>query len=128
MTTETTIYERIGGADVVAEVVDGLYARVLDDPELSPFFANSSVAKIKRIQNQFIAAALDGPVTVSDIDLSRIHQGLGVTREHVTRFVEHLIAVLDSRQFISRTDAMNIVARIATYSDQVTGSAGGVDG
>lgn len=123
-----TLYDRIGGSTVVGELIDDLYARILSDEVLSPFFARSSVDRIRRIQREFIGAALDGPMTVSDPDLTRIHRGLGVKREHVTRFVEHLIAVLDSRHQISRADAMNIVARVATYSDQVTGMTGGTDG
>ncbi len=129
MTTHTNIlFDRIGGAEVVDEIVELLYTRILADPELSPFFEATSLSKLKRMQKEFISAALGGPMTVSDIDLARIHQDRGITRNHVTRFVNHLIAVLESLRFISGPDAMEIIGRIATYSDQVIGSAGGVDG
>ncbi len=53
---------------------------------------------------------------------------MGIGRKHVTLFVNHRISVLDERQAINRRDAMDIVFRIATYSDQVLGESGGADG
>ncbi len=43
-----TLFERIGGEQMIAEVVDDFYARVLADPELKPFFRNSSIDKLRR--------------------------------------------------------------------------------
>jgi hemoglobin len=123
-----TLFERVGGREAVNDIVDSLYARVLSDQKLNRYFEHTSTEKVIRIQKEFVAAALDGPVTVSDIDLTRIHQGLGITRRDVSRFVDHLIAVLDLKHHIKRNDAMQIIARIATYSDQITGGAGGEDG
>lgn len=123
-----TLFERIGGETAVSEMVDSFYARVLGDPELRPFFENTTVERLTKMQKEFFAAALEGPIQTSDFDIARIHQGMGITQVHVTRFVNHLIDVLDEKQAIERRDAMSIVFQIATYSDQVVGDAGGADG
>ena len=102
--------------------------RVLADPELRPFFENTSLDKLMLMQKEFFAAALDGPMGTGDPDLAKIHQGMGIGRKHVTLFVNHLISVLDERHAINRRDAMDIVFRIATFSDQVMGESGGADG
>lgn len=126
--TPSTLYERVGGAPGVAEMINQFYVRVLNDAELRGFFADSSVDQLKRMQQEFFAAALDGPMTTGGTDLHKIHQGRGITREHLTRFVNHLITVLDRQDSISRHDAMDIIFRIATYSDQIIGESGGADG
>jgi len=123
-----TLFERVGGVRGVGEMVQQFYARVLADPRLRPFFENTSLDKLVRMQQEFFAAALDGPVATGGPDIAMIHQGMGIGREHVTLFVDHLISVLDERHAISRRDAMDIVFRIATYSDQVIGESGGADG
>ena len=128
MSEEPTLYERIGGAAGVDQLVDDFYGRVLADAELRPFFNNASVDQLKRMQTEFFAAALDGPVITSDIDIARIHQGMGITRKHLTRFVNHLIAELDERSHIKSRDAMGIIYRIATYSDQIVDGASLSDG
>ena len=101
------------------QLIDDFYSRVLGDAELRPFFEDTSVATLTRMQKEFFSAALDGPAITSDIDLARIHQGMGIRRHHLTRFVDHLITVLDRQGQISSADAMSIVYRIATYSDQI---------
>ncbi|MEZ6130551.1 MAG: group 1 truncated hemoglobin [Planctomycetaceae bacterium] len=123
-----TLFERVGGEAGVSEMITQFYARVLSDLELRPFFENTSVDRLKRMQQDFFAAALDGPMQTGGTDLAKIHHGRGITRRHFTRFVNHLIAVLDRRDAITRHDAMDIVFRIATYSDQVIGESGGADG
>ncbi len=123
-----TLFDRVGGQAAVNDMVDDFYARVLADPELRPFFAETSVDTLKRMQTEFFAAALDGPMSAGDRDLTKAHQGRGITRKHVTLFVDHLISVLDERDAITRRDAMDIVFRIATYTDQVIGESGGADG
>jgi hemoglobin len=125
---ETTLYTRIGGARAVAEMIDEFYSRVLADPELRPFFENVTVERLTKMQSDFFAAALDGPMQTNDIDLAAIHQGMKITRQHLTRFVNHLIEVLDARDAITSKDAMEIIFRIATYSDQIIGESGGSDG
>ena len=126
--SHATLFDRIGGASAVDEMVDAFYVRVLADHELRPFFDGVSIDRLRNMQKEFFAAALEGPMTASDQDLARAHHGLGISREHVTRFVRHLIAVLDSRDAITRSDAMEIIFRIATFADDVVGDSGGVDG
>ena len=126
--SEVTLFDRVGGADAVHDMVDAFYIRVLGDPELRPFFDDVSVDRLRRMQKEFFAAALDGPMKNSDHDLSAIHQGLGISRQHVTRFVRHLIGVLEAREAIGRNDAMEIIFRIATFANDVVVEAGGVDG
>lgn len=123
-----TLFERIGGQTAVSAMVGDFYRRVLGDSELRPFFENTSIEKLTAMQTEFFSAALDGPMSSDDRDLARIHHGLGITRQHVTRFVDHLISVVDDRHAIGRRDAMDIIHRIARYSDQVIGESGGIDG
>ena len=61
-------------------------------------------------------------------DLAAIHQGRGIGRSHVTRFVHHLIDVLEQNKALQTGDAMQIIFRIATYVDQVIDAPGGEDG
>lgn len=125
---DSTLYERVGGPNAVNEMIDAFYLRVLADPELRPFFDGVSLDRLRRMQKEFFAAALDGPVGSTDQSLAAAHQGLGITRPHVTRFVRHLISVLDARELISRQDAMEIIYRVATYADDIVGDPGGTGG
>lgn len=123
-----TLYERVGGSEAISEMVESFYARVLNDPELRIFFEDVGVERLKAMQAQFFAAALDGPIEYSGGELSQIHHGMGIQRSHITKFVGHLINVLEANDAIRSTDKMDIIFRIATYTDRIIDDSGASDG
>jgi len=115
-----TLFERVGGEQMIAEVVDDFYDRVLADPELKPFFRNTSIDKLRSMQREFFGAALDGPVTYTGKPLSHVHHGRGITKHHFTLFVNHLLDTLRDRG-INDQDVTDIISRIRIYADEITG-------
>ena len=117
---QQTLFESVGGEQVIAELIDEFYDRVLVDPELKPFFKDTSVDKLRRMQGEFFSAALDGPITYTGRPLSHVHHGKGITKHHFARYVGHLIDTLRSRD-ITDQDVNDIISRISTYAGEITG-------
>lgn len=121
MSTETrTLFDRLGGALGVAKIIDEMYDRVLADPELAPFFENVSMDGLRRMQYQFIASALDGPVQYTGAELTAIHRGRGITGHHFALFCGHFADAVESHGATQR-DVDDALARLATYKDKITG-------
>ncbi len=117
---EMTLYERIGGESAIDRLIDTFYDRVLADSELAPFFAQTSMDKLRRMQKAFFSIALDGPEIDSHISLTAAHAGRGIERRHLSRFTDHLLQTFRGTG-IEETSANEIVGRIATYSEQILG-------
>lgn len=115
-----TLFERIGGEAGVAALVDAFYARVLADPELAPFFATTPMDKLRRMQREFFAAALDGPLVYTGRSMAEVHAGRGIQPRHLRRFVDHLFETLRDQQ-IDEDEAYAVVSRINTWADEITG-------
>jgi hemoglobin len=124
-TKQQTLYERIGGEQAIAELIRKFYDRVSDDPELKPFFKNTSMEKLRRMQREFFSAALDGPITYTGRPLGHVHHGRGITKHHFSLYVDHLIHVLHGCE-INDQDVQDLIGRINTYADEITGDAGSV--
>ena len=120
---QQTLYQRVGGEQAITELIHEFYDRVLADSELKPFFKDTSVDKLRRMQREFFSAALDGPVTYTGRPLSHVHHGKGITKHHFARYVDHLIDTLRSRD-ITGEDVNDIIGRINTYANEITGDAG----
>ncbi|NNK85237.1 MAG: group 1 truncated hemoglobin [Desulfobacterales bacterium] len=118
-----TLFKRIGGEQVVAELITEFYDRILTDPELKTFFKYTDRAKLQRMQSEFFSAALDGPITYTGRPLSHVHHGRGITKHHLGLFVGHLIDTLQNFK-ITEQDIQDIINRINTYSDEITGGVG----
>jgi len=122
----TTLYDRIGGSEAVSELVFAFYRRVLADPELGPFFSHTPTEKLGAMQAEFFAAALGGPVHYSGRSLGEAHAGRGIRPQHLRRYLDHLLATLQEFD-LSNDDRYDIVSRINTYADEITGTTS-VDG
>ncbi len=124
---EQTLYERIGGEEAVANLLFAFYNQVLADPELSPFFTDVPVEKLRRMQGAFFAAALDGPAPYPGRPIREIHDGMGIRPRHLRRFLEHLLSTLDDMD-LDEDDRYSVYTRIAMRADDITGESSGVDG
>lgn len=118
---DETLYDRLGGADVVPAIVDAMYVRVLTDPKLKPFFESVNLEKLRRMQSEFMGAALGGPEVYSGLELSHAHQGMGITNLHFSAFVGHLLNVLEARGCCEQ-DIQDVARRINTYASDITGN------
>ena len=118
-----TLFERLGGEAAIAELIHDFYDRVLADPELKPFFKHTSIDKLRRMQREFFSAALDGPINYTGRPLSHVHHGRGITKHHFALYVNHLLDTLRDCG-INEQDVNEIIGRINTYADEITGDTG----
>jgi hemoglobin len=117
-----TIYEQIGGAKTVDKLIGSFYRRVLADPLLSPFFENTSIETLERMQKVFFTIALGGPDPDVKFSIYETHRGRGIKREHLTRFTEHLMTTL-REVGVDEENAKKVYQRISIYADDVLGEA-----
>jgi hemoglobin len=93
-TSPASHYDRVGGRPAILEVVDQFYARVLDDADLAPYFADVDVSEVKRHQVLLLSQVLGGPTAYDGRELGDAHRGLGIVGDHYDKVVGHLVAVL----------------------------------
>ncbi|MBX6419592.1 MAG: group 1 truncated hemoglobin [Nevskia sp.] len=118
------LYESIGGATGVNALVERFYANVLNDPQLAPFFEHARMDRLRRMQREFFAAALGGPVDYSGDHIAHAHHGRGIGRAEFQRFVQHLFDTLAEFR-LTENERYAIIERINRYVNEVTGAPAG---
>jgi len=97
-TAERSLYERLGGYNAVAAVVDDFIARLASDPQLQKFLVGLSTDSKKKLRqhvlNQFCQAT-GGPCIYTGRDMKTSHAGLGITEKEWDAGAKHLVASLD---------------------------------
>ncbi len=94
-----TLYEKLGGYDAIAAVVDGLMVRLVEDPRLARYFAghgDDSKKRLRQLQKDLICQSMGGPCLYLGRDMSTVHKGLGIDGTDWQTAITHLIGVLDS--------------------------------
>jgi hemoglobin len=95
---EKTLYQRVGGYDALAAVVDDFITRLVTDKQFEKFFAGASNDSKKRIRQHILdqfCAATGGPCVYTGRDMKTSHTGLGITNAEWDAAAKHLAASLD---------------------------------
>ena len=95
---EKSLYERVGGYNALAAVVDDFIGRLVSDKQFDKFFAGHSIDSKKRIRQHILdqfCAATGGPCVYTGRDMKTTHSGLGITNADWDAAAKHLAASLD---------------------------------
>jgi len=105
------LWERLGGADGIADAVTDLYDRILGDDELARFFVGIDVHAVQRHQRELVTTAVGGPSQYAGRSLHDAHRGLAISRHHVDLVVGHLAAALE-RSGVAPTDVETVLGLV----------------
>ena len=102
MTASTkTLYQRLGGYDAIAAVVDDLLPRLENDAQLGRFWANrgdDGIAREKQLLVDYLCVSAGGPMLYTGRDMPTSHKGMGISNTDWDIFIGHLKATLANFQ------------------------------
>lgn len=119
MNSEQTLYEKLGGKEAVAQVVDIFYKKVLADERINEFFKHTDMDAQLRHQTAFISYALGGP-QYTGRSMEKAHQGLNLQEEHWDAVVEDLAASLQELK-VSDEDINTIAGQLTPLKPHILG-------
>jgi len=112
---QKTLYQRLGGYDVVAAILDNWGPRVFDDPELSLFLTDIDEEMGKKGRELALDLLCDltgGPCVYTGRDVKMVHKRVGLTDEHWQLVLEYMGETLDELN-IADDEKMDFIAIIA---------------
>lgn len=124
MKQNLSLFERVGGADAMPRLVEQFYGRVLEDAELKPFFADASMGKLKRMQVEYLSAALGEPLRYAGRPLRSAHSHLNISLAGYQRFAQHLFAALADYN-LSEQECYDVIFRLDLHTNDIVSK--GVD-
>jgi len=122
MSDSPTLYERLGGEDMISNLIPAFYVKVLADAELAPFFRHTAIEKLHDMQRDFFAMATGGPISYSGRPLAHAHHGRGISKHHFALFTTHLVDTLLDMG-VTQTEADEVIDRVNTFVNEVTGTS-----
>lgn len=114
-----TLYEKVGGEEAIAKVVDYFYNElVLKDDTVKHFFKNTDMEKQRLHQTKFISYALGGPNTYSGQSMAKAHEGMNIQPEHFDAIAKHLHDAL-AHFGVSESDIDEALSKVASLRDDI---------
>ncbi|MDO8249255.1 MAG: group 1 truncated hemoglobin [Rhodoferax sp.] len=92
----TALYERLGGAEGIARIVDDVMAAHLCNPLVKTRFENiKDMEHAKRMAREFFAAGSGGPVTYTGKDMLTAHKGMNISEQEYLAVTDDIVGALN---------------------------------
>jgi len=101
----SSLYQRLGGYDAIAAIVDDFFGRFDADATLTPFLGGLNTAAQGRIRQNFIdyfCAESGGPCLYNGRDMAAAHQGLDIQASQFDAVMAHLGDAMESQGIAPR--------------------------
>jgi hemoglobin len=118
---EKSLYERLGGYNAIAAVVDDFIGRLIADKRFEKFFAGFSTDSRKKIRQHIVdqfCVATGGPCVYMGRDMKTTHGGLGITEDDWNAAAKHLVASLDKYK-VPEKEKGEVVAFVMTLKKDI---------
>jgi hemoglobin len=91
----TTLYQRLGGADGIARLVDDVMAAHLANPIIKPRFENiKDKERAKRMAREFFSAGSGGPEPYTGKDMLTAHKGMNISEQEYLAAMDDIVGAM----------------------------------
>ncbi len=91
----TTLYQRLGGADGIARLVDDAIAAHLNNPIVKTRFENiRDMERAKRMAREFFGAGSGGPDPYTGKDMLAAHKGMNISEQEYLAVMDDIVNTL----------------------------------
>jgi hemoglobin len=95
MSSQKSLYDRLGGKPAITAVVDDFVGRVAADTRINGKFANANIPRLKTMLVDQICQASGGPCTYTGRNMKSAHAGMGSGSSDFDALVGDLVATLN---------------------------------
>jgi len=116
-----TLYDRLGGKDGVAAVVDSLIKNIAADPDIKKMFAKDTGPKLdhlKQMLNDQICEAAGGPCKYTGKDMKSAHAGMKINDKEWDAFVKDFTLALAENK-VGDTESGELLGVVAPMHDDI---------
>ncbi len=108
----TTLYQRLGGADGIARLVDDVMAAHLDNPIVKTRFENiKDMARAKKMAREFFCAGSGGPEPYTGKDMLAAHKGMNISEQEYLAVTDDIVGAMNKHKLdeATRNDVIAIL-------------------
>jgi hemoglobin len=115
----TTLYERLGGADGIARIVDDVMAAHLVNPIVKTRFENiKDLDRARKMAREFFSAGAGGPQTYTGKDMLTAHKGMNISEQEYLAVTDDIVGALE-KNGLSEDTKKDVIAILYSLKDQI---------
>lgn len=113
-----TLYQRLGGAERIAAIIEDAIDRHAVNPILAPRFRGKDLPKLKQLAVQFFCAGSGGPQKYQGRGLRAVHAGMNVSEQELIATIDDLVEALNA-QGVGQAEVSEVIAILYSLKGDV---------
>lgn len=97
-----SLYERLGGTDGITNIASDLVDIHVQNPRISPRYANSDLDKVKNGAATFFITGTGGPSVYEGKDMLATHKGMNIDAEEFLAVLDDALQALEKNNIGQR--------------------------
>ena len=125
MASEKTLYERLGGADGIANIVDDIVDGHMNNPGVKARFLPlkdnpAHFAEVRQHLINFLASGSGGPEEYKGMDMVEAHTGMNISQGEYMDVIDDIMAALDKNN-VDEDSKKDVLAIAYSLKGQMVG-------
>jgi hemoglobin len=113
----TSIYEQLGGAKKIEEIVDNFITEIEFNSQIFQFFENTDVSRFREKLIEHLCMLSNGPCEYTGDTMVQVHGGMGITEREFNLTVDLFINAMDRANVPHRMQNKLIATMTHTRKD-----------
>jgi hemoglobin len=115
----TTLYQRLGGADGIARLVDDAIDAHLGNPVVKTRFENiKNLEHAKRMGCEFFCAGAGGPEAYTGKDMLAAHKGMNISEQEYLAVMDDIVGTMTKHEIDEATKG-EVIAILYSLKGQI---------
>ena len=115
----TSLYQRLGGANGIARLVDDVIAAHRTNPVVKPRFENiKDLDHAKEMARQFFSAGSGGPEAYMGRDMRTAHKGMNISEQEYLAAMDDIIGAMD-KHGLSQDTKNDVIAILYSLKGEI---------
>ncbi|WP_100657476.1 group I truncated hemoglobin [Alteromonas flava] len=94
----SSVYEQLGGAEKVTEIVENFVVEIEQDPTILAYFEGANIDRFIEKLSEQICQRTGGPCEYTGDSMEKVHGGMNITEADFNRTVDLLINAMNKAQ------------------------------
>lgn len=113
------LYERLGSAGGIAQLVDDVMAAHLSNPMVKTRFENiKDMEHAKQMAREFFSAGSGGPETYTGKDMRAAHKGMNISEQEYLAVMDDIVAAMVKHE-LSEDTKKDVIAILYSLKEEI---------
>ena len=114
-----SLYERLGGAQGIAQLVEDAVDAHLNNPIVKTRFENTKdIEHAKMMSREFFGAGSGGPESYTGRDMLTTHKGMNISEQEFIEVVDDILGAMDKNK-LGENEKKDVLAILYSLKDEI---------